>query len=255
MTVYSSAIGQFTIGLSPIQGTPPNAGPFTLQTTIPAYPYWEYADDDDVQALFDIYNQLAQYYLDWFNQTPLPVYTSSAISGSLLDWVAEGLYGMNRPLLGSGFSRRIGAIDTDIIDQLEICGTKIISGGSFQLASDDVFKRVMTWNLYKGDGKLFNTTWLKRHVMRFLVGENGLDGLNGGGVQETYDVSVNLVGSGSGFGSFGFGVSGFGGAGSGIVIHINNAISYDPNVLSALQEAVSLGILQLPFQETFSVTY
>ena len=28
----------------------------------------------------------------------------------------------------------------------------------------------MTWHLYKGDGKTFNTRWLKRRVMRFLTG-------------------------------------------------------------------------------------
>jgi len=112
----------------------------------------------------------------------------------------------------------------------------------------------MTWNLYKGDGKLFSTTWLKRRVMRFLLGVNGVDGAGGNGVQETYDVSVSSSSSGSGFGSFIFGVSGFG-ASSGFIIHINNSSSYDPNVLSALQEGVNSGILALPFQLSFLVTY
>jgi len=255
MTSYSSAIGQFTIGLSPIQGEPTPNAPSMLQTVIPAYPYWQYQDDENIQTLFDVLNQLSQYYLNWFNQANLPVYTSANVSGALLDWVAQGLYGMTRPLLGSGYSRRLGAIDSVYIDQLEINGTKIVSGGNYQLASDDIFKRIMTWNLYKGDGPLFSTTWLKRRVARFLTGVSGLDGFAGNGVQNTYDVSVQVASAGSGFGSFSFGVSGFGGAANGIVIHIRNAANYDANVLYALQEAVNQGIIGLPFQYQFTVTY
>ena len=48
-------------------------------------------DDSDIQAFFYSYNALAQTYLDWFNQTPIGVYTNANISGPLLDWIANGL--------------------------------------------------------------------------------------------------------------------------------------------------------------------
>lgn len=254
MTSYPSDIGQFVIGLSPIGGSAlPVQQP--LQTQIPAYPYWQYADDDDIQALFEAYNQAAQYYMDWFNTTPLAVYTNPNVSGFLLDWVAQGLYGMVRPLLGSGFSRRIGAIDTYAINQLAIDATKVISGGTFQTATDDIFKRIMTWNFYKGDGLMFSTTWLKRRVMRFLTGVGGLDGLDGHGVHETYGISVNTASAGSGFGQFVFGQSAFGGSPNALVISITNPLDYNPNVMLALQESVNSGVLTLPFQLQFTVVY
>jgi len=40
---------------------------------------------------------------------------------------------------------------------------------------DDIFKRILTWNLYKGDGNRFSMRWLKRRIARFLFGVNGID--------------------------------------------------------------------------------
>ncbi|HAF4711160.1 TPA: hypothetical protein G8O14_005187, partial [Salmonella enterica] len=50
----------------------------------------QYNDDPDIVAFFDAYNKLAQEYLDYFNNLNLPCWTSPAITGELLDWIAAG---------------------------------------------------------------------------------------------------------------------------------------------------------------------
>ena len=248
---YSSAIGEFVIGLSPIQGEFLPLSPVTVQSTISSYLYWQYADDDNLQSMVDAYNGCQQYYLDWFNETPLAIYTSTAISGSLLDWVGFGLYGVVRPMLGSSYSKTLGAVDTITPNELAVNASKTITSGSFQTASDDIYKRVITWNFYKGDGKHFTIKWLKKRVARFLTGLNGTDP----GIQETYDISVTSGSHGSAFGSFSFGVSSFGAEPNTVVIAIKNPANYDPNVLSALQQLVNQRTLNLPFQYQFAVSY
>ena len=97
---------------SPQPGTFPPTGPTVLTGVIPAYLYLQYNNDDALQAFFASYNALAQYFVTWFATVNLGVYTSPAISGTLLDWVAEGLYGFVRPALSSGRNRDIGPINT-----------------------------------------------------------------------------------------------------------------------------------------------
>ena len=41
--------------------------------------------------------------------------------------------------------------------------------------TDDIFKRIITWHFFKGDGKYFTVAWLKRRIYRFLYGEDGTD--------------------------------------------------------------------------------
>lgn len=72
-----------------------------LESIIPAYPYTQYNDDPDIVAFFDAYNKLAQGYLDYFNNLNLPCWTSPAITGELLDWIAAGIYGESRPCFKS----------------------------------------------------------------------------------------------------------------------------------------------------------
>jgi hypothetical protein len=125
-----------------------------LPLVIPSYLYTWYQDDDDLQAFVATYNSMTQTYVNWFNQIGLPIYPGVLIVGSLLDWVAEGIY---------GYTRLAGM-------------------------SDDILKRTLTWLFYKGDGKYFNVVWLKRRVMRFLEGINGTDQ----GTATTYQVSVSF---------------------------------------------------------------
>src|ERR1700743_1192449 len=83
--------------------------PQPLQGIIPAYAYRQYADDPDIVAFFNAYNKLSQPYLDWFNQTPLSLYTSPHVNGPLLDWISEGIYGVPRPVFSSLTTRFLGA--------------------------------------------------------------------------------------------------------------------------------------------------
>jgi hypothetical protein len=159
---------------APIPSTFPPLGPSGLTRAIPAYLYQEYSDDDDLQAFFAAYNQIQQNYVDTFNALNLPIYTGDIIYGPLLDWVAEGLYGIRRPWISSGKSAQIGPLNTMFFNQpLVIDGFEQSLIGPIALANDDVFKRVITWHYQKGDGKYCSVRWMKRRVMRFLIGKNG----------------------------------------------------------------------------------
>lgn len=191
-TTYSSAIGCFVIGNSPIgTGGPCPPSPAYPFNTIPSYLYWQYRDDDNLQAFVDAYNQISQQFVDWFGALNLPVYTSDPVSGELLDWVGTNLYGMPRPILSAGSAQVIGPLNTFYLNErLGLNGRRTLSNFTSAPASDDLYRRVLTWHFFKGDGKTFSIRWLKRRIMRFLEGENGQDP----GVNQTYRVSVVFSG-------------------------------------------------------------
>ncbi len=217
----------------PIQPTPtpvpavfPPSAPTTLQQVIKSYLYVQYQDDDDLQAWVRSYNENQQEYVDLFNQVIAPLYTLDIIQGALLDWIAKGLYGMIRPTLASGQNNDIGPYNTVLYNELEFNG--VVRAGSQNVAAttDDIFKRIMTWRLYRGDGKIFTPEWLKRRIKRFLYGENGTDVV----ISETYDISVTYDGT-------------------------------DINILlpaltasTILKDAIDSGAVELPFQYTYNVT-
>lgn len=244
---------------TPQSGTFPPPGPTTLTELIPAYLYQQYADDEDLQAFFASYNDLAQSFVDWFADVSLPVYTGEQIAGALLDWVALGVYGMMRPTLSSGRNHDVGPLNTYPPNTLPPNVRRRVGPTDVTVTTDDVFKRIMTWNFYKGDGNVFNVRWLKRRVMRFLDGVNG----TAPNIEQTYAISV----------TYGPGV---------IAIRINVGTreitggalpnrfacnTMTPNALRtafhpggeqfALQrtfkEAMDSGALQVPFQESVSV--
>jgi len=144
-----------------------------LTKIIPAYAYKQYADDDNIQAFFTALNAGTQTYLDWFNQVGLAYYPG--LKGPLLDWVATGLYGMARPQLDQQGAPAIGPLNTEVLNVDTLNTFTPPTASTEYVLSDDVFQRILTWNLFKGDGKNFNVFWLKRRVMRFLVGTNGID--------------------------------------------------------------------------------
>jgi hypothetical protein len=160
---------------TPYNGSFPPNGPSTLLTTLPSYLYKQYEDDDDLQAFVMAYNSMTQAFVDWFNNANLPNYPE--LSGSLLDWVGAGLYGYPRPTLFSGHSRNIGPLNTQPFNSKpSINGFKIVANYTDVAAtSDDVYKRLLTWMFFKGDGKCVSIPWLRRRVARFLWGENGKD--------------------------------------------------------------------------------
>jgi hypothetical protein len=168
-------------------GLPDSPG---LKNIIPAYLYDEYSDDDDLQAFTTAQNELAQQFLDWFNTIDLPVYTSDTILGLLLDWVGAGLYGMPRPSLSAGSSKREGSYATFFYGQPRIAYGMLRKVGEPAAGpvSDDIYKRVLTWHFFKADGKYFIITWLKKRVMRFLIGVNG----SAPNIDQTHQISVTF---------------------------------------------------------------
>lgn len=236
----------------------PDDGTF-LTEIIPSYPYIEYSDDDGIQAYIASWNEYAQAYLDYMNELQLPIYTRLQIFGLLLDWVAEGLYGFIRPVLPSGYVKSLGPYNTLQFNQMPYNGYRRSGPVDFFATSDDVFKRCMTWNFYKGDGYQFNVQWLKRRVQRFLFGANGTDP----GVDQTYQISVTFSGnnwtiqilngirtitSGAMYNRFGYNA----------FVPYNSLQStfqqLTPVAMAAtLQAAINAGVLQLPFQYTFTV--
>jgi hypothetical protein len=166
-----SALGEFVLGTSTL-GTY-GLGP--LQTIFPAYVYGQYSDDPDIQAFFAAINQLGQGYLDWFLQTPLSVYTNDAINGSLLDWVGEGVYGISRPVVSTLTTTTKGQVASYAVNTLALNRHLITRSGTVSVATDDIYKRVLTWHLYLGDGRQMSIQWLRRRVARFLFGADGTD--------------------------------------------------------------------------------
>lgn len=200
----------------------------TLQNVIPSYLYQEYQDDDNLQALVASYNELSQEIIDFFNEINLPIYTSDIINGALLDWVAQGLYGITRPILSLGSIQIRGPFNTYTLDSIPFNGRKVINNNSFYRVSDDLFRRVITWNFYKGDGQIFSIRWLKRRIYRFLFGTNGTDV----SVAATYLISVYFSAS----------------------HEVQIVIFRGPLYSFILNQAINQGDLLTPFQYSFTVT-
>lgn len=149
--------------------------PTSRQATIRAYLYTQYQDDDDLWAFFDSFNSIAQDQLDFLNNLNLPVYTHDIISGRLLDWVGEGLYGIPRPTVVLGLSTYVGPLNTWELNTTLLNSSRRTKVPPYIVVSDDYYKRVLTWHHYRGDGKQFTIPWLRRRVARFLYGPNGAD--------------------------------------------------------------------------------
>src|SRR5690348_2560014 len=122
-----------------------------LQAVIKSYLYKEYSDDDDLQAFVDSFNEITQGYLDWFNSTALSVYTSPSISGALLDWIGLGIYGMPRPVLATSDQQTFAGYDERTYNTIPYNDLTLISSGTAQVASDDIYNRALTWNLYRSE--------------------------------------------------------------------------------------------------------
>lgn len=255
-------IGSFEIGISPIGGValPP---PVTVQKTIPSYLYQQYSDDDNLQAFVDAYNTYTQAFLDWFNALNLPNYTSDPVKGPLLDWVGAGLYGTPRPIFPSGRTSNRGPLNTWNLNTLGPNERQAKTTGQYYVTSDDVYRRVITWNFFKGDGNTFNVRWLKRRIMRFILGTDGVN-FN---VDTTYRISVT-------FGSpnvvninilNGLRVNDGGARPNRFLLNTTrpnqlrshfiplNDPLFDLSILLALKQGIDSGVLQLPFQFQYNV--
>jgi hypothetical protein len=196
-------------------GSPPfpPIGVTGLTSVIPSYLYQEYTDDDDLQGFVEAQNLMQQNYVDTFNAINLPIYTGPIVAGALLDWVGRGLYGMARPVIGPEFKSLFGPLNTwgcnwlvPMWDQFTpgmevVFGLNVLEQYDFEnltYSSDDVYRRVLTWHFYKGDGRYFNTRFLKRRVWRFLYGKDGKspevvpEFPNDNSIADTEQISVTL---------------------------------------------------------------
>jgi hypothetical protein len=267
----SGQVGDLIVGYSPLgepllspgtPGRPTLARQFPGDFNYNSYLYTWYQDDDNLQAFVASFNALAQQYLTFANSVQLPFYPGPLIAGGLLDWVALGLYGMVRPLLPSGSLKVTGALGTYVLGTLPLGELLRIGGIVYYAVSDDYFKRILTWHLYKGDAKYFNVLWLKRRVLRFLTGANGI---GGDVVDQLPQVSVSfatgntatislLQGSrtfdriSGALGSFVLGTMALG-------LSHTSVTTYPPLPGSPIifQDAVAAGILELPFSYSWSI--
>lgn len=269
---WTSAPTATAYALNFTPGTTVGATNPCLQETIKSYLYTQYQSDDDLQAFVYAYNTMAQQYVSWFNDVGLPVYTGPLIVGDLLDWVAVGLYGVKRPVLSSGQLRNIGPLNTWALNTIAFNESEVVGEQTFVPVNDDIYKRVLTWKLYKGDGKVINIRWLKRRVLRFLLGVDGTD-VNAGdttGIGVTFSsdtiITVTTVNSefvnvtpGSLLNTRRMNRAGFNMSRTRAVLHqsletsvfpgqVNIDVSSDLPNGTIFQEAAEQGVLGLPFQ-------
>ncbi len=192
-----------------------------MLTTIPqSYLYQQYKDDSDLAAFVASYNSITQAYLDYLNALNLPVYTM--LSGALLDWIGLGYYGLQRPTIGTVTGSIFGAATFAQVQY----GQGTIG---MMLATDDIYQRILTWKLHRGDGMYCTVQWLKNRLKRFLIGVNGTSPT----IDHTQEISVHISNSNEIF----------------ITIHYPS----DPASALILQSCLLDGILDVPFKYSLSV--
>ncbi|WP_338735441.1 hypothetical protein V8954_04010 [Klebsiella michiganensis] len=163
-----------------------------LDSIIRSYMYTQYNDDDNLRAFFTAYNSMAQGIYDWMVNANLPIFIGEYNTGDQLRWIAHGIYGVLTPVITSSEQREIGPYNTPEFNQLAFNEYRVINQSDQVVVSDDLFKRIMTWNFYKGDGFYFSIPWIKRRILRFLLGVNGTDILN----DQRWSISINFVDGG-----------------------------------------------------------
>ncbi|HIB3268027.1 TPA: hypothetical protein ACWWUK_004108 [Citrobacter youngae] len=164
-----------------------------LEDIIRSYLYTQYNDDDNIRAFVTAYNTMAKNIYDWMRSANLPIFVGGHNAGDQLKWIARGIYGVKPPVLVSGKQSIYGAFNAMLFNQLPFNGRKVVNQSEQVVVSDDLFKRIMTWNFYKGDGFYFTIPWLKRRIMRFLTGVNGVDVVN----DQHWSISVLFSGGGA----------------------------------------------------------
>lgn len=230
-----------------------------LEEIIKSYLYTQYNDDDDLRAFVSAYNAMAQEIYSWMINANLPIFVGGYNVGDQLKWIARGIYGVKPPVLVSGKQSTYGPFDTVMFNQLPFNGRKVVNQSEQVVVSDDLFKRIMTWNFYKGDGYYFTIPWLKRRIIRFLTGIDGVDVVN----DQRWSVSVLFSGSGASisiikgyrrltnsslYNSFGFNTRVFNQKTSGVI----KSTEYEYAEL--FKQAFDSGLLHMPFYQPVSVT-
>lgn len=230
-----------------------------LNEIIKSYLYTQYNDDDDIRAFVTAYNAMAQDIYSWMLNANLPIFVDGYNAGDQLRWIARGIYGVKPPVLVSGKQTIYGSFNAMLFNQLPFNGRKVINQSEQVVVSDDLFKRIMTWNFYKGDGFNFTIPWLKRRIMRFLTGADGVDVVN----DQRWSISVLFSGSGDS-------ISIVKGYRKLTDAALYNAFAYNTQVFnqkksllikstnyeyaSLFKQAFDSGLLHMPFYQPVSVT-
>ncbi|HCO1352213.1 TPA: hypothetical protein N7L46_002532 [Escherichia coli] len=164
-----------------------------LEDIIRSYLYTQYNDDDNIRAFVTAYNAMAKNVYDWMKNANLPIFIGGYNAGDQLRWIARGIYGVKPPVLSSGRQTVIGPFNTVMFNRAPFNSRTVINQSEQVVVSDDLFKRIMTWNFYKGDGFNFTIPWLKRRIIRFLTGVDGVDVTN----DQHWSISVLFSGGGA----------------------------------------------------------
>lgn len=230
-----------------------------LEDIIKSYLYTQYNDDDDLQAFVTAYNTMAQEIYSWMINANLPIFVGGYNAGDQLKWIARGIYGVKPPVLVNGKRSVFGPYNAVLFNQLPFNGRKVVNQSEQVVVSDDLFKRIMTWNFYKGDGYYFTIPWLKRRIMRFLTGIDGVDVVN----DQRWSISVLFSSSGASisiikgfrkltdasmFNHFTYNSQTF---------NQNKSVlikSTDYEYASLFKQAFDSGLLHMPFYQPVSVT-
>lgn len=230
-----------------------------LEDIIKSYLYTQYNDDDDLRAFVTAYNTMAQDIYTWMLNANLPIFVGGYNAGDQLKWIARGIYGVKPPVLVSGKQNIFGSFNSVLFNQLPFNGRKVVNISDQVVVSDDLFKRIMTWNFYKGDGYHFTIPWLKRRILRFLTGIDGVDVVN----DQRWSISVLFSGSGASisiikgyrrltdaslYNSFAYNSRVFNQKTSGVI----KSTEYEYAAL--FKQAFDSGLLHMPFYQPVSVT-
>ena len=161
--------------------------------------------------------------------------TVTPVNTPLLDWVGNGLYGFSRPVVSSGYVNETGFLGTFEFNTTMWDYSLITSGAqAYSAANDDMYQRCMTWRFFKRDGFYFSIPWLKRRIVRFLIGPHGIDPLVGMGGLQLHNLSISVSNSNA------------------VTINYSTHTPLDP-VTNFLQIAINgdSGIFDLPFGFTY----
>lgn len=226
-----------------------------LAEVVPSCVYGQFSDDPDIQSFFAGLNTTAQGYVDWFANTPLSVYTLPAINGPLLDWIGQGIYGISRPVISTITSRSFGAYNTVPYNTRAYGTRKQVNSGTAQAASDDIYKRTLTWYTYAGDGRQMSIMWLRRRVARFLFGANGTD-IPVDYLQQV-SISRNSAGFSGAYGSAPYNTQAYGTRRTRRNLSARSlTIGIPPSpVAQTFVALLNEGYLALPFQVKFNVVF
>lgn len=226
-----------------------------LQAVPRAYLYDQYSDDEDLQSFFSTLTAFGQGYMDWATNTPLAVWTNPNINGQLLDWTAQSLYGIVRPVISTSSSKTTGVYGTRAYGTGPAYGMLLRrETGTAIIANDDIYKRVITWVLYQGDADNIDITWLKKRIARFLYGADGSD--FDIGLLNNISINPTMMLANAGYGRNPYGMRPAYGMmliRQTLQIQLNITIPNTP-ASQILSDFLTQGILPMPTQCTYTVT-